>query len=82
MDQSSCQFKIHPSSYLYLRAALSLDGGMTFPFKRDIMAGEGSYAYPTALQTPEGRIHVMFTSNDRTTIRLATFEESFLLSGD
>ena len=65
-----------------LRAALSLDGGMTFPFKRDIMAGEGSYAYPTALQTPEGRIHVMFTSNDRTTIRLATFEESFLLSGD
>lgn len=65
-----------------LRAALSLDGGMTFPFKGDIMAGKGSYAYPTALQTPDGRIHVMFTSNDRTTIRLATFEESFLLSGD
>jgi len=61
-----------------LRAALSIDGGVHFPIKRDIASGEGSYAYPTALQTPDGLIHVMFTSDDRTTIRLATFDESYL----
>jgi predicted neuraminidase len=46
--------------------------------KKDIASGEGSYAYPTALQTPDGLIHVMFTSDDRTTIRMATFDESYL----
>ena len=53
-----------------LRAALSLDGGMTFPLKQDIIQLMALYL-STALQTPDGRI-IMFTSNDRTTIRLAT----------
>lgn len=62
-----------------LTCAISTDGGMTFPHKHDLMSGEGSFAYPTALQTPDGLIHVLFTSDDRTTIRHATFSEESIL---
>lgn len=61
-----------------LTCAISTDGGETFPHKRDLISGVGSFAYPTALQTPDGLIHVVFTSDERTTIRHAVFEESFI----
>ena len=62
-----------------LTCAVSTDGGMSFPYKLDLMSGEGSFAYPTALQTPDGLIHVLFTSDERTTIRHATFSEDVIL---
>jgi len=62
-----------------LTCAISIDGGRSFPFKRDLASGDNSYAYPTALQTPDGMIHVMFTSDDRTTIRHAVFPEEAIL---
>ena len=65
-----------------LTCAISVDGGATFPYKRDLMSGEGSFAYPTALQTPDGLIHVVFTSDERTTIRHAVFAESFVVDGE
>ena len=61
-----------------LRMALSLDGGKTFPFQKNIVEGPGSFSYPTAIQTRDGKIHVTYTSDDRTTIRHATLEESDL----
>jgi predicted neuraminidase len=62
-----------------LTVAVSTDGGKTFPHRRNIAEGEGSFAYPTAIQTREGKIHVTFTSDERAVIRRAIFEESDIL---
>jgi predicted neuraminidase len=61
-----------------LRAVLSADGGRTWPQARNLAEGPGSFSYPTAVQTRDGRIHVTFTSDERTVIRRAVFEESDL----
>ncbi len=61
-----------------LRAVLSIDGGRTWPRRLDLASGPGSFSYPTAVQTRDGTIHVTFTSDDRTVIRHARFEESDL----
>jgi predicted neuraminidase len=62
-----------------LAAALSTDGGKTWPYRRNI--GEQvkqSYAYPFATQTPDGRIHVVYTSEGRTVIYRAVFDEEWV----
>ncbi len=58
-----------------LTAALSVDGDRTYPFRRNIAEGPDSFAYPSAIQTRDGTIHVVFTSNERTVIHHATFRE-------
>lgn len=58
-----------------LTVAISTDGGKTFPHRRDIVDGKGSYSYPTAVQGKDGKIHLIYTSDGRTTIRHAIFEE-------
>jgi predicted neuraminidase len=58
-----------------LRAVLSEDGGKTWPRKLDLATGRGDFAYPTAIQLRDGRILVTFTSEERTVIRRAIFEE-------
>jgi len=61
-----------------LRAVLSTDGGRTWPRRLDLATGPGAFSYPTAIQTQDGKIHVTFTSDQRTTIRHATFNEADL----
>jgi predicted neuraminidase len=61
-----------------LTASLSNDGGATWPWQRDLASGPGAFAYPSATQEPSGLIRVVYTSDDRTTLRLATFRESDL----
>lgn len=64
-----------------LTVAISIDGAKTFPHRRDIAAApKGDYGYPTAIQTRDGRIHVIFTSDERTVVREAVFEERAILS--
>jgi predicted neuraminidase len=62
-----------------LTAALSTDGGKTFPYRRNIKEGPGDFAYPYAVQTRDGEIHVVFTSHERTQINRAIFDERWLL---
>lgn len=62
-----------------LTVAVSTDGGRTFPHRRNLLEGEGSFAYPTAVQTRDGRIHVVFTSDERTVIRRAVFDEAAVI---
>ncbi|MBM3845512.1 MAG: hypothetical protein FJ405_04385, partial [Verrucomicrobia bacterium] len=62
-----------------LTALISEDGGKTFPHRRNLAEGPGDFAYPTAIQTREGRIHVTYTSDERTVIRRAIFDESAIL---
>ncbi|MGQ9916326.1 MAG: sialidase family protein [Bryobacteraceae bacterium] len=62
-----------------LTAALSEDGGKTWPWKKNLAEGDDSFAYPSAAQTADGRIHVVYTSGGRKVIRRAVFLESDLL---
>lgn len=61
-----------------LRAVLSTDQGRTWARRLDLASGPGSFSYPTALQTRDGRIHVTFTAAERTEIRRAIFTEQDL----
>lgn len=63
-----------------LSVALSVDGAKTFPYRRKLMSDpNGDYGYPTAIQTRDGRIHVVFTSNGRKVVEKAVFTESAIL---
>ncbi len=58
-----------------LTAAVSRDGGKTWPFRRAIAGGDNDFAYPYAIQAKDGKIHLVFTTNGRTTIMQAVFNE-------
>lgn len=62
-----------------LTIAISTDEDKSYPYRRDIMGGENTYAYPFAIQTKDGKIHVVCTTNMRTTILHIVFEESAIL---
>ncbi len=63
-----------------LTIAISTDGDKSYPHRRDIVNKPGdTAAYPTALQTKDGKIHVMYTSERRSVINHAVFEESAIL---
>jgi predicted neuraminidase len=62
-----------------LTAALSTDGGKTFPYRRNVKNGPGDFAYPYAVQTRDGQIHLVYTSHGRTVINRAIFDERWLL---
>ncbi|HKS37371.1 MAG TPA: sialidase family protein [Verrucomicrobiae bacterium] len=62
-----------------LTIAISTDAGKTFPHRRNIAEGEGDFAYPTVVQARDARIHVVYTSDERTVVRHAIFEESAVL---
>jgi predicted neuraminidase len=64
-----------------LTAALSTDGDKTYPHRRNLAAGAGDFAYPYAIQTRDGKIHVIYTSQRRTVIHRAVFDETALLPG-
>ncbi len=66
-----------------LTAALSFDGAKTFPRRRDLESDpKGDFGYPTAIQTRDGRIHILYTSDERTVVRHLTLRESELTSGE
>jgi predicted neuraminidase len=62
-----------------LTVAISTDGDKTYPYRRDIGGGDNSFAYPYAIQTRDGKIHIIYTTNGRTTIMRAVFEEEAIL---
>jgi predicted neuraminidase len=62
-----------------LAAALSPDNDRTWPFRKNIKEGPGDFAYPLAFQAADGAIHVVFTSDRRTVINHATFDEQWVI---
>ena len=67
------------SSRTPLAAALSTDHDKSWPYKRNIgEAKNQSYAYPAAVQASDGRIHVVYTSDRRTVINHAVFDEEWV----
>lgn len=61
-----------------LTVALSPDQDRTWPVRRNVGETLDTYAYPTAIQTSDGRIHVTFTSKGRTEIWHAEFDENWV----
>lgn len=57
------------SERIPLTVALSEDGGKSWPRRLDIAKGPGGLAYPSAVQTRDGKIHVVYTSDERRVIR-------------
>jgi len=62
-----------------LTAAISTDNDQTYPHRRNLVVGPGPYAYPFAIQAQDGTIHVVYTTEDRTVIMLASFDEAAIL---
>ena len=62
-----------------LRVSLSEDGGLTWPYSRDLESGGGTeFSYPSLLETGhDGFIHVSYTFN-RQTIKYVRFQESWI----
>jgi predicted neuraminidase len=58
-----------------LTVAISTDNDQSYPHRRDIAGGDNTFAYPYAIQTRDGKIHVVYTTNIRTTIMHAVFDE-------
>lgn len=58
-----------------LTVALSVDGAKTFPHKWNLLAQpNGDYAYPTAIQTRDGQIQIIYT-DERKKVMRAIFRE-------
>lgn len=63
-----------------LTVAISTDNDKSYPHRRDILNVPGdTAAYPDAIQTSDGKIHIIYTSSERTVINHATFDESAIL---
>lgn len=63
-----------------LRVALSQDDGESWDVWRDLETEPGEFSYPTALQTPDGLIHVLYTWR-RETIAHVRFDEAWVRAG-
>lgn len=61
-----------------LTVAISTDNGATWPYKKNIADGKNSFAYPLAVQAADGKIHILYTTDARTQIMRAIFDESFI----
>jgi hypothetical protein len=65
-----------------LSVAVSVDGAKTFSRRLDLETDpKGDFGYPTALQTRDGKIHVLYTSDERTVVRRIVLTEADLKSG-
>jgi len=64
-----------------LAVALSADLDKTYPIKRNIIDGPGDFGYPTAFQARDGKIHVVYTSDRRSVVNHAVFDEDWILNG-
>lgn len=63
-----------------LTIAISTDNDLSYPHRRNIVdKPDDTAAYPVAIQTSDGKIHVIYTSERRTVINHAVFEESAIL---
>ena len=64
-----------------LAAALSVDGDKSYPHKRNIAEGKDDFAYPFVIQARDGKVHVVYTANERTEIHRAVFDPAWVREG-
>jgi predicted neuraminidase len=64
-----------------LTAALSSDQGQTWPNRRNLCEGNNDFGYPSAFQARDGRVHLVFTSDRRSVVNHAVFDEDWVIHG-
>ncbi len=64
-----------------LTVALSPDSDRTWPWRRNVAEGPYDYAYPMAVQTKDGKLHLIFTSHERTIVNHAVLDEEWIKQG-
>jgi predicted neuraminidase len=64
-----------------LSLSLSLDEDRTWSAPRDLRDGDNDYGYPIAFQAADGQIHVVYTSDRRTIVNHAVFDEDWVIHG-
>ena len=64
-----------------LTVALSSDQDRSYADRRNIATGPHDYAYPLAIQSRTGKIHLIFTSHERTIINHAVLDEEWVMEG-
>lgn len=63
-----------------LTVAISTDNDKSYPHRRHIVNKPGdTAAYPVAIQTRDGKIHVVYTSEERQVVNRVVFDESAIL---
>ena len=63
-----------------LTVAISTDNDKTYPYRRNVVNKPGdTAAYPSAIQTQDGRIHIVYTSGKREQIDHISFNERAIL---
>lgn len=63
-----------------LTVAISTDDDQSYPYRRNIVDKPGdSAAYPFAIQTKDGKIHIIYTSERRTVVNHVVFDEATIL---
>ncbi|NSW80013.1 MAG: exo-alpha-sialidase [Chthonomonadetes bacterium] len=62
-----------------LTAAISVDGDKSYPYRRNLFEGNDAFAYPSAIQAQDGKIHLVFSAQERTVIYHAVFDEADIL---
>jgi predicted neuraminidase len=63
-----------------LTVAISTDNDQSYPYRRNIVNKPGdTAAYPVAIQTHDGKIHVVYTSQERQVVNRAVFGEAAIL---
>lgn len=66
-----------------LTAAISTDNDKSYPHRRNIVNVPGdTAAYPVAIQTQDDKIHVVYTSQERTVVNRVIFDEGAVLDHD
>jgi predicted neuraminidase len=62
-----------------LTVAISTDNDKTYPHQRNIRDGDNTFAYPYVMQSRDGKIHIVYTTDDRTVVMHAVFDEDAIL---
>jgi len=63
-----------------LTVAVSTDGEKSWPHRRDVVNKPGdTAAYPNLQQTADGKIHLIYTSDERTVVNHLIFDEDAIL---
>jgi predicted neuraminidase len=63
-----------------LTVAISTDEDKSWPVRRDIATGNHDYGYPYAIQARDGKVHIVYTSDKRSTINHAVLDEAAVLA--
>lgn len=63
-----------------LTVAISTDNDKTYPYRRNVVnKPSDTAAYPSAIQTQDGKIHIVYTSGKRVNIDHIVFDEDAIL---